>query len=119
MLPDHDFGLFTATASNGNTGVFVNGRELPATEYTLWSYMVASWIQPGRYWLDHRGNAGYEGDDTVVINLFVAARQNGYDGRCSGGGNFWSTRFSAGNSNADNTQGYVSVPGYGPVGYGF
>ncbi|MEZ5148522.1 MAG: hypothetical protein R2759_15995 [Bacteroidales bacterium] len=26
---------------------------------------------------------------------------------------------SAGNSNADNTQGYVSVPGYGPVGYGF
>lgn len=37
----------------------------------------------------------------------------------SGGENFWSTRFSAGNSNAQNTQGYVSVPGHGPVGNGF
>ena len=32
--------------------------------------------------------------------------------------NFWSTSFSAGNYNADNTEGYVSVPGYGPVDYG-
>jgi hypothetical protein len=31
---------------------------------------------------------------------------------------FWSTGFSAGNSNADNSEGYVSVPGYGPVSYG-
>ena len=32
---------------------------------------------------------------------------------------FSSTRFSPGNLNADNSQGYVSVPGYGPVDYRF
>jgi len=36
-----------------------------------------------------------------------------------GGDNTWSTRFSAGNYDNDNSRGYVSVPGYGPVGYGF
>ena len=43
---------------------------------------------------------------------------NNYKGAGSRGDNFWSTCFSAGNSNAQNTQGYVSVPGHGPVGYG-
>lgn len=120
MLPGHHFGALRQDASLGNTGAFVNGRELPLTEYTIWSQMVGSWIQPGRYWLDAQGNAGYEGNPTPVINLFVLARQNSYRGQGdSGGDNFWSSRFSAGNSNADNTQGYVSVPGYGPVGYGF
>jgi hypothetical protein len=33
--------------------------------------------------------------------------------------NFWSSRFSSGNSNADNSQGYVHVPDVGAVGYGF
>ena len=43
----------------------------------------------------------------------------GIGGSGGGGDNFWSSMLGAGNSNADNTQGYVSVPGYGPVGYGF
>ncbi|MDH4069971.1 MAG: hypothetical protein OEV30_06070 [Ignavibacteria bacterium] len=119
MMPDHLFDSMGSDVSRGNTGVFVNGRELPASEYAVWSYIVGSWIQQGRYWLDHQGNAGYEGDPTVVTNLFVAAQQNSYRGQGGSGDNFWSTRFSAGNSNADNSQGYVSVPGYGPVGYGF
>jgi ABC-type sugar transport system substrate-binding protein len=33
--------------------------------------------------------------------------------------NFWSTQHTAGNANAANSQGYVNVPGHGPVGYGF
>ena len=33
--------------------------------------------------------------------------------------NFWSTQHSAGNCNANNTQGYVNVPGHGVIGYGF
>jgi hypothetical protein len=53
-----------------------------------------------------------------VINLYQAAQQRTYRGG-GGGDNQWNTRFSAGNYNADNSQGYVSVPGYGPVGYGF
>jgi hypothetical protein len=37
------------------------------------------------------------------------------------GGGFegpWSTLLSAGNATADNSSGYVNVPGHGPVGYG-
>lgn len=120
MLPNHNFGSMNRNASNGNTGVFVNGREIPIGEYTIWSSMVGSWIQPGAYWLDHTGNAGYEGNPMPVINLYQAAQQRAYNSQGgSGGDNQWNTRFSAGNSNADNSQGYVSVPGYGPVGYGF
>jgi hypothetical protein len=119
MQPNHRFGSMKRNSSNGNTGIFINGRELPTLEYSVWSYMVGSWIQPGRYWLDHQGNAGYEGNPTPTINLFVAAKQNSYKGQGGGGDNFWTTRFSAGNYDSGGSRGYVSVPGYGPVGYGF
>ena len=119
MLPGHAFGALHESASNGNTKTYINGRELPMSEYIVWSNLVGSWIQPGKYWLDAQGNAGYEGNAAPVINLYVLAQQRSYKGQGGGGDNFWSSRFSAGNSNADNTQGYVSVPGYGPVGYGF
>ena len=119
MQPNHRFGSMKSNVSKGTTGVFINGRELPPMEYTVWSYIVGSWIQPGRYWLDHEGNAGYEGNPAPVINLFVAAKQNGYHGQGASGDNFWTSRFSAGNSDSDGKRGYVSVPGYGPVGYGF
>jgi hypothetical protein len=119
MRPGHDFGPLQVDASNGHSGVFINGRQLPQLEWAIWSYMLGYWIQPGRYWLDENGNAGYEGQPAPLVNLYAVARQNAYNGRGGSGDNFWSTRFSAGNSNAANTQGYVSVPGYGPVGYGF
>ena len=80
---------------------------------------MGNYIQPGAYWLDANGNAGYEGSTTPLVNLYVAAQSNNYKGSSGSGDRFWSSRFSAGNSNADNSQGYVSVPGYGPVGYGF
>lgn len=119
MLPNHNFGTLSRGASNGDTGVLINGREIPLAEYTVWSYMVGSWIQPGSYWLDHTGNAGYEGNPMPVINLYQAAQQRAYSGQGGSGDNFWSSRFSAGNYDSGNTRGYVSVPGYGPVGYGF
>jgi len=119
MLPGHTFGVLERSASNGQTGVFVNGRELPQNEWAVWSYMIGYWIQPGSYWLDNNGNAGYEGNPTPVINLYAAAQQNAYRGQGGSGDNFWSTRFSAGNYDSGNQRGYVSVPGYGPVGYGF
>ena len=81
--------------------------------------MLGYWIQMGSYWLDEKGNAGYEGNPTPLVNLYLAARQNAYQGRGSTGDNFWSSRFSAGNYDSGNQRGYVSVPGYGPVGYGF
>jgi hypothetical protein len=119
MYPGHNFGVLSRNASSGNTGVLINGRELPQAEWAVLSYVIGYYVQPGSYWLDSQGNVGNSGNNTPVLNLFVLARQNGYSGKGSGGDNFWSSRFGAGNSNADNTQGYVSVPGYGPVGYGF
>lgn len=119
MYPGHNFGKVSRNASAGNTGVLINGRELPQQEWAVWSYMIGNYIQPGAYWFDGNGNVGYEGNNIPVLNMFVIARQNSYSGQGSGGDNFWSSRFGAGNSNADNSQGYVSVPGYGPVGYGF
>jgi len=62
------------------------------------------------------GNVGYEGVPAPVGNLYAQAAHTG--GAGGGGDNFWNTRFSAGSYNSDNTSGYVSVPGYGPVGYG-
>lgn len=119
MLPGHKFGTLKANASAGNTGVYVNGRQLPQSEWAVWSQLLGTPIAPGRYWLDGSGNAGDEGNPYPTVNLYLAAQQSSYGGQGGGGDNFWTSRFSAGNYNADNSQGYVSVPGYGPIGYGF
>ena len=124
MYPNHLFGKLYAGCSEGDTKVFMNGRELPYEEWQVWSQVLSAYIQQGRYWFDVYGNIGYEGYNHPVANLYLAAQQRAamygqaqsYGG---GGDNFWSSRFSAGNYNAGNTQGYVSVPGVGPVGYGF
>lgn len=119
MYPGHEYGELKRNVSNGNTNVIVNGRELPYTEWAVWSYIIKYWIQPGNYWFDDQGYAGYVGNPTPIINMFLAAKQNAYNGKGGSGDNFWSSRFSAGNYDSGNQRGYVSVPGYGPVGYGF
>ena len=127
MFAGHDFGKLDSNASNGDSNVFVNGRQLPQMEWLFWSQLLGYVIQPGRYWLDADGNAGYEGNLTPVENLYLAAQRNtaaqnnAFNSRSGGGGgdNFWSSRFSAGNYDQGNQRGYVSVPGHGPVGYGF
>jgi hypothetical protein len=119
MLAGHDFGKLDKNASNGNTGVFVNGRQLPQSEWVVWSQLLGYMIQPGKYWLDHNGNAGYEGNPIPTENLYMAAQRNLYRGSGGGGDNFWTSRFSAGNYDSGNQRGYVSVPGHGPIGYGF
>lgn len=129
LRPGHDLGALPRQASQGNSGVVINGRELPQQEWMVWSSTLGYAIQPGHYWLDGNGNAGYEGNPFPVVNLYQAAQQRnayyGNQGQGGGGGsgggggdNFWSTRFSAGNHDSSSGAGYVSVPGYGPVGYG-
>lgn len=123
LYAGHDLGELRRNASRGDTNVILNGRELPLSEWAAFSQILGYWIQPGSYWLDQYGNAGYEGSPVPIVNLYTAAQQNSYGsaggGGSGGGDNFWSSRFSAGNYDSDNQRGYVSVPGHGPVGYGF
>lgn len=117
MRPGHRFGRLAPGASNGRTGIFINGRQLCQREWMVWSALIGVPIQPGRYWLDANGNSGYVGSRIPLVNLYAAAAKNRH--RAQGGDNFWTSRFSAGNSDRGGRRGYVSVPGVGPVGYGF
>jgi hypothetical protein len=66
-------GPLRADASGGGTGVFVNGRELhPLDVAALQQIMV---VQRGRFWVDERGNGGYEGNPTPIFNLVMLANQ--------------------------------------------
>jgi hypothetical protein len=60
MNPGHDFGAMPANASQGDSGVYLNGRQLPAQELQIYA-MVLGQIEPGRYWMDAGGNFGKEG----------------------------------------------------------
>ncbi len=74
-------GSLRPGASHGNTGVFINGRELPVQEVLFLQQVIGSPVAPGRYWLDAWGNAGYEGGPPLV-NLHALSGQG------SGGGNW-------------------------------
>ncbi|PWT96071.1 MAG: hypothetical protein C5B55_00490 [Blastocatellia bacterium] len=69
-------GPLATNASNGNTGVFINGRNLPVQDLMLLQQVVATAIWPGRYWLDAQGNWGFEGGP-VMGNIWAAAQQTG------------------------------------------
>ena len=74
---------------------------------------------PGRYWVDAQLNWGYEGVPYPAGNLLQLAAARGAGGgrgRGSGGDNTWSGLVGAGNSTDDNSAGYVSIPGVGPIG---
>ncbi len=88
-------GSLRADASDGTTGVFVNGRELHMQDVRALRQIVGA-VNPGRYWLDPYGNVGYEGGP-AFLNLAVMARQAGV-----GGGNAFyrsgNTDYGAGSS---------------------
>lgn len=65
-------GPLRADASNGNTGVFVNGRELHWLDVQRLGALVGNVI-PGRWWVDAQGNFGPDGWPTVG-NLFMIAQ---------------------------------------------
>lgn len=65
-------GPLQADASNGNTGVFINGRQLHMMD-VLGLQQLLGPVYPGRYWVDAYGNAGLEGGPALV-NLMMVAR---------------------------------------------
>ncbi len=73
--PGHDFGPLPANASNGNTGVFINGRELNMTE-VIYCQQLFGDVRRGRAWLDGRtGYIGEEGNPMPIANLWTALQQ--------------------------------------------
>ena len=76
-------GPLAANASNGNTGVFINGRELHAVDVQRLGALVGT-VVPGRWWVDAQGNFGVEGWP-MMGNLFLLARSRaGGEGRAPG-----------------------------------
>ena len=79
LEPGHDIGgPLQPGASLGNTGVFINGRELHYLETALLQRVVPM-IIPGRWWLDVYGNFGSEGGP-IVGNLWSLAQMQGSSG---------------------------------------
>jgi hypothetical protein len=85
IRPGHNFGPLQADASQGNTGVFINGRHIPMVE-ALFLQQVFGVVYPGRWWLDGRTwNVGLEGNPMPIANLMLAIQQ-AQQRRESGGG---------------------------------
>lgn len=91
-------GPLRADASHGNTGVYINGRELH--DYDVLALQRLGPVFPGRYWVDARGDFGYEGGP-MLGNLMVLAQTAGV-----GGGGPWTVSTSAGTVGGDG-QGFM------------
>ena len=73
LNPGHDFGKLARNASNGDSGVFINNRELPQFEaMQLARLFCYHRTMPGRYWLDPSGDMGDEGYPFVTGNIYLA-----------------------------------------------
>jgi len=88
IRPGHNFGRVPAHASNGNTRVFINGRELNLIE-ALYFQQVFGAIYQGRWWLDGtNGNLGLEGSPMPIANFVLALQQRQQQQSSQGGGGY-------------------------------
>jgi hypothetical protein len=76
-------GPLRADASGGGTDVFINDREIHASEL---AYLINlfGWVDPGRYWLGPDGIGGIEGGPPA-FDLNMAADQASGSGGGGGG----------------------------------
>lgn len=76
-------GPLQVDASNGDTGVFINGRQLHRLDVLGLRQLGPVW--PGRYWVDAMGNIGFE-SGMMIGNLWMLARQRQAANTGSSGG---------------------------------
>jgi hypothetical protein len=74
-------GPLAANASNGTTGVFVNGRQLHTVD--VLALMQITRVLRGRYWMDAYGNFGYE-RGPILGNIWFMANATGGRARREG-----------------------------------
>ena len=78
IMPGLDLGgPLRADASNGNTGVFINGRQLHQIDVTRLSQLGP--VYQGRYWMDAWGNMGIEGMP-ALLNIWAVIQSRGGGG---------------------------------------
>lgn len=75
-------GSLQTDASNGDTGVFINGRQLHRLDVIGLQQLGP--VLPGRYWVDAMGNVGFEGG-MMFGNLWLLAQQRVANGARDGG----------------------------------
>jgi hypothetical protein len=97
-------GELQEDASDGDTRVLVNGRRLPIAELQALQRLVGP-VQPGRYWFDAQGNAGFEGGPPLV-NIVAAHRQ----AQAASGNGGWNRNTPGGNWGGDDKCSYYSHP---------
>lgn len=69
-------GPLPANASNGNTGVFINGRQLHMMDVMNWNTYIGPCL-PGRYTLDGMGNCCYE-NGMFIANVYALMQAKSY-----------------------------------------
>ena len=97
----HIGGRLSARASNGTSGVYVNGRELTLVEVQRVSRCTV--VRPGSYWVNADGTGGIVGQP-ASFNLVTLCRRGGvgtpgnrgWYGHVSGGGGTVGAIFSDG-----------------------
>ncbi len=94
-----------AHASGGNTGVFINGRELHAMDVAFLRNYSPVW--PGRYTMDARWNVSYE-QGGYIGNLALAMRQAGGGGGGGGGKGFYRNSYTGATVGSSGGTSYVS-----------
>lgn len=77
-------GKLRADASRGNTGVWINGRQLHRTEVQFLNTCVP--VVPGRYWMNAQGVGGPEGSPPMYNLAQLCARSSR---NTSAGGDPW------------------------------
>jgi hypothetical protein len=107
VMPGYDFGPIAEDASNGDTGVVINGREITWVEVERLRQILGV-VRRGRWWLDGRTwSYGVEGNPTPIGTLSGAGGSGDHDIGCS----------RVGCSNSNGNSGYVNADGaFVPIG---
>ena len=110
----HNFDPVPADASKGNTGVFINGRQINLTEAQFFQRLFGA-VYQGHWWLDGQtGNVGLEGNPAPIANVVVAMQQasrSGGGGGGGGGGYRWRDNINNASGGAENGCVWINSPG--------